>query len=72
MGCRPHLPFAEMTRPREIVAAVLNGSRPSTNALDRTMPSELMHLMQRCWRQDVIARPSFADLVVEISHIDIS
>ena len=47
----------------QIIAQLSAGRRPSTNDTPEGTPDDLIHLMQKCWAQDVGMRQKFTGVV---------
>ena len=60
-------PFQELTDESHIIAAVLDGRRPSPIPSD--IPPKLVELMEQCWQHDTARRPNFQTIVRTLRHL---
>jgi tRNA A-37 threonylcarbamoyl transferase component Bud32 len=64
------VPWADKKLPQKISHAVCNmQNRPPLDAVHPSYPAPLLALMQECWAQDPVARPSFAVIVRKLAEL---
>ena len=58
-----------LSSPAQVIFKVSAGERPPLPSSD-SVPLPLIALMQQCWAEDALARPSFAQVLDALAVID--
>ncbi|KAL0568482.1 hypothetical protein V5O48_013501 [Marasmius crinis-equi] len=61
------IPFCEKRMDFQIIMAVLNGSRPPR---PENCPDALWQIIEKCWTEDALVRPSASAVASELGRID--
>lgn len=57
-------PFADARSEDHISQCVRQGNRPAMDPIPEDTPAEIIHLMQSCWAQDPMQRPTFKGMLL--------
>ncbi|KAH3765663.1 ATP binding protein [Pelomyxa schiedti] len=62
-------PWADVTPEWAVRKMVKSGQRPPLDKMDPPAPPSILDLIQKCWHQDLHARPAFPDIVEILEDI---
>lgn len=65
--CR-HIPFIR-EKPKNVPGLISSGTRPAWDLQDQEVPSGLLDLIERCWDQDVLKRPTFVQIWQSLAEV---
>lgn len=62
------IPFIR-EKPKNVPRLICGGARPSWDLQDQEVPSGLLELIERCWDQEPMKRPTFTDIWQDLTKV---